>query len=680
MQWALGWLERNPLSGRLLMAMAVLLLPAVLIGSALPVLVKVWSADRKSVGTRVGQIYAFVIVGNVVGILVCAAWLIPATGLRVTAVILAGVLAVASVALGFAANDGQQKRSFGRTILRIGYWGILAGIVGLAVHVVNSPLRPGIADNGTWIVDHYVERASHTVAVTHASELPSNKRLMIDGVTIGESGGGVDEKQQVLAHLPFTIGDAQRSNVLTIGLGTGILAGDLVANEQVDSVTCVELSGAVIEASDWFREENRHVLENEKLKLVHGDGVHFLRRANSKFDVIVSDGKTRPGAASNLPFFSEEYYRICADALSEQGVFVQWVSLRCDENELQTILRTFCDKFPYGHVAIAAPDSVYLVGTRAPIFFNNDGIEDYLSAASTEQLKSYSWASADDFLSMYWLDQAVVAEALSDVAPNTFDRPVLENYAWESYGHSLSQQPTQFAAVQRLIDRDTESLLNGQPLDQCEHRATAKNMKVARKAAIELMTGESIRVAREENWLDQATVHFKKAVQLLPKLHRQIHIVDEFRRLARSAKQESDVGAEYSALINISELGVTTASEEHRMAVILDQSNQQEMAVQHYYKAAKLSDEQPRYLISLGESLLRLRKYSAALIRFDRAIERCSNAKINALADADLKSLATLLKGIALQKLGRRQDGEALILEALKANPELQDVYQRYAF
>ena len=148
MQWALGWLKRNPLSGRLLMAMAVLLLPAVLIGSALPVLVKVWSADRRSVGTRVGQIYAFVIVGNVVGILLCAAWLIPATGLRVTAVVLAAVCAAASVGLGFASSNGQQQTGLGRTILSGCYWGILAGTIGLAVHVVNSPLRPGIADNG----------------------------------------------------------------------------------------------------------------------------------------------------------------------------------------------------------------------------------------------------------------------------------------------------------------------------------------------------------------------------------------------------------------------------------------------------------------------------------------------------------------------------------------------------
>ena len=91
LKWVLGWLRQNPLLGRLLMAAAVLLLPAILIGTALPVLVKIWSTGKDSLSTRAGQIYGCVIVGNVVGVLVCACWLIPTFGLQVTAIILASV-------------------------------------------------------------------------------------------------------------------------------------------------------------------------------------------------------------------------------------------------------------------------------------------------------------------------------------------------------------------------------------------------------------------------------------------------------------------------------------------------------------------------------------------------------------------------------------------------------------
>ena len=680
MQWALGWLERNPLFGRLAMAVTVLLLPATLIGSALPVLVTLWSAGRSSVSTHAGQVYALVIIGNIVGVLVCAFWLIPSFGLRVSAVVLSAVCLMASLGMGCVARArADQQKTVGRAVLSLTYGMVLLGAVGLAIQVVNSSLRPGIADDGRWVVDHYVEQASHTVAVTHASESPTNKRLMIDGVTIGESGGGVDEKQQVLAHLPFVIGDARRGNVLTIGLGTGILAGELASNEQVDSVTCVELSAAVIEASNWFTEENRNVLQNGKLKLVHGDGVRYLRNAETAFDVIVSDGKSRPGAASNLPFFSAEYYRICADALSDQGVFVQWVSLRCDRNEFETILATFCHQFPYGHVAIAAPDSVYLVGARSPISFNDSVIEEYLQDGATERLKSYAWAAADDFLSMYWLDQSVVADALSDVAVNTFDQPVLENFAWASYGHSLSLQPTQLAVLQELIDTDTLSLFNGKGVDESQSPEAVARFKAGRRAAIELMAGEATLVAREEDWLDRSSAHFKRAVQELPKLNRQIHVVQEFRRLASEANQAADVNAEYSAIINISELAAANASEEFRMATILDQAARPDLAIEHFYNAAKLSEQHPRYVIALGEAMLRLRKYAGALRRFEQAIDRCEDLDPLEGANTNLLPTAKLLKGIALQKLGRPEAVE-IIQQVLQTNPELLGVYQQYGF
>ena len=677
LQSALAWLYDYPLVARLSLAAVVLLLPAILIGSALPVLVNLWSAGRASVGTRAGEIYACVIVGNVAGVLFCASYLIPTFGLRLTAIILAATCVVVSGGLFFMFAGG--KRSIFSTLTAAVYWVLLVGIVGLAVHVAYSPIKPGLSDDGSWVVDHYVEKASHTLAVTHASDNVTNKRLIIDGVTIGESGGGVDEKQQVLAHLPFMIGSVKRPEVLTIGLGTGILAGELASNEQVKSLTCVELSSAVIEASQWFDKENRSVLKNQKLKLIHGDGVHYLRNANRSFDVIVSDGKSRPGAASNLPFFSAEYYRLCAESLSDQGVFVQWVSLRCDLDELKTILFTFSNKFPYGHVAIAAPDSIYLVGTRSAIDFDPATIEDYLQSDATQRLKAYSWKAADDFLAMYWLDDQVVAASLENVIPNTFDRPVLDRFAWKSFRHSLSRQPTQLAVLQELIQSDGSSMLNDVPLEDSKGREAMKRFGAGRLAAIELMKGESIRNARQENWLDEATIHFKKALQHLPKLNRQSHLVGDFRALANEARTEGDASKEFSSLINISELNASNAEEEYRMAKILESQRATAPALQHYYKAAKLSDKHPKYLIAFGEALLNQRKYAHAQKQFELAIENFSAVSPAQLIDPKLEPRAKLLNAIMLQKLGRGEANTESIDEILQAHPDLLEVYWRLA-
>lgn len=680
LRWTLGWLEENPLLGRMGMAVSVLLLPAIVMGTALPVLVKIWSSGQNiSIGTKTGEIYACVIAGNVLGILACAGLLIPTFGLQATAVILASICMAASLGLFFlAAIQTSKRRTIGGCLLSTTYWAVIASLVGLAISITSSPVRPGLTESGAWIVEHYVEQANQTVAVMSNKETPSHKRLIIDGVTIGESGGGVDEKQQVLAHLPFVIGDTKRPEVLTIGLGTGILAGELAANDQVETVTCVELSSAVIDAARWFSEENREVLDDQKFKLIHGDGVQFLRACKTDFDVIVSDGKSRPGAASNLPFFSEEYYRICSESLSPTGVFVQWVSLRCDRSELETILRTFCGKFPFGHIALAAPDSVYLVGTQAPVSFNATWIEDYLKSPSTEKLRSYGWAATDDFLSMYWLDQTHVEKSLVNVSPNTFDRPVLENFAWASYQHSVSQRPTQLTMIEDLLEQDTSKLLNGQPLVDATDL-----LSTGREATTELVAGELIRFEGPENWLDSATVHFKKAVELLPNLHRQQHVVDDFRSLVGEAKSNQDVSLEFSALLNISELKGATADDEVRMGNILAGQNRGDLALQHFFNAVEISKQHPRYLITFGETLMQQQRHPSALRQFERALKSLQTASENSHTNDDLESLkplAELMKGIALLKLRRTAAGQKIVDEVLRDHPDLEDRLRRHLY
>ena len=199
---------------------------------------------------------------------------------------------------------------------------------------------------------------------------------------------------------------------------------------------------------------------------------------------------------------------------------------------METILKTFSGEFPFGHIAVAAPGSVYLVGTRSPVTFDPAVIEAYLQGSSTGVLKSYGWAAGDDVLAMYWLDQTVVQKALEDVSPNTFDRPVLENFTWASYGHSVFGLPTQLPLIQRLIEGDELSMFNGQPLRDSEFQPTAQLVGKGRLATAELIAAETILCAGEEDWLDRATVHFKKAIDLLPQLNRQQHVVKDFRALA----------------------------------------------------------------------------------------------------------------------------------------------------
>ncbi len=650
-RWCLEWIDSQPLFGRLTVALLVLFVPAFVMGMALPVLTQLWTSHQQQTAkSNVGQIYGWVILGNVMGLLICTHLLVPAVGLKGASLILSLLCLLVATTVRLSSPKKEQGSSRGKLVSHAGFAGVLLAASGIAAYLATVPLTAGLAEDKSWELEHYAENASHTVAVIQSTTDPNRKRLLVDGVTIGESGGGVDEKQQMLAHLPFCIGNELRRKVFSIGLGSGVLAGELLDIPEVESVTCVELSDAVIRAAEYFSEQTGNVLDQPKLSLLRGDGVRHLRASPPGFDVIISDGKSRPGASSNLPFFSREYYELCAQRLSGKGVFAQWVTLRCDRAELETILVTFRDSFPHGYVALGAPDSIYLVGSKIPLVLDANRIKKHLAQRCAESLKQYGWRSVDDFMSMAWIEDDHIGWLAESTSQNTFDRPVLERFAWKSFSHSVSFQKPQFDSVSKLLEEARQSGDGPLGIDGPERVLPTR----VRDAAGEILAAESILFAQKENWLDLATARYKKAMQILPGLNRQKTVVQAFRHLAASSREVDDRSMEYSALINIAELKFAKAEDEFRMAQILEGLGRYEAALLHTDNAVNLSDGDPKYRIALGECCMKLKKYHQAIRQFDLALETLSKSGDE---KSELSDQAKLLKAFAQQQLGQNSDG-----------------------
>ena len=149
-------------------------------------------------------------------------WLIPIAGLQSSLLVLAGI---AVAAAGLATT----------------HWNLSFLFAGLAVfgaggYLVATQQPIGLTDlSSNQHVPFYREGPVATVSVVVEDDDDSvevaSRRMVVDGIVIGENIGGVDEKQKMLAHLPLLIhamsntASPPRLNAISIGLGTGILAG-----------------------------------------------------------------------------------------------------------------------------------------------------------------------------------------------------------------------------------------------------------------------------------------------------------------------------------------------------------------------------------------------------------------------------------------------------------------------
>jgi spermidine synthase len=97
--------------------------------------------------------------------------------------------------------------------------------------------------------------------------------------------------------------DAWPRRVLQVGLGSASLTRFLARHRPAAKLTVVELLPDVVLAA---RQHFKLPPENERLRIVIGDGADYLARSSSRFDLVIVDGFDGQGESGMLdtkPFF-----------------------------------------------------------------------------------------------------------------------------------------------------------------------------------------------------------------------------------------------------------------------------------------------------------------------------------------------------------------------------------------
>ena len=404
----------------------LLLVPTTLIGMTFPLAAKIRVRSAQRLGSRVGEVYAANTLGNIAGAIIGGFVLLPAAGLQ-RSVVLLTLLNLAGAAWGLLPRG--EAGAGRRLLLRVAP--VVAVFLALSGFLVFWRPRPFVSveeGEGDRVL-YYREGLVSTVKVFQRADDGRQLVMLVDGIRIGQSSSGIDYKQQVLAHFPFLLRPAGAiANVLSIGLGTGIVAGEIARHPGVRAIDSVELSPPVIEAARLFSGYNGGVLDNPSVRITTDDGINFLKRTPAKYDAIVSDGKSRLGQAGNALFYSLDYYRSARNHLARGGLMIQWMPLEEIAADLRTIVRTFMAVFSHAYLWVGH-GSFFLAGLDEPLVLDLPHIERVLEAPETAHLKRYGWTAAE-IAALLVADSASVKEWLAqEDTINSLEKPVLEFYS-----------------------------------------------------------------------------------------------------------------------------------------------------------------------------------------------------------------------------------------------------------
>ena len=410
--------------GRFAIAFLIMLVPTTLIGMVFPLAGVLHVRRAGRLGGELGQVYGALTLGNIAGALLAAFVLLPLAGMQ-RGIVLASAASLASAAWGFLPAL-RAPRPWLRASPALAAAALWAGLLALWHPPPFKSVEEGPADP----VRFYQEGLVSTVKVIQRAGDASQLVMLVDGVRIGQSSAGIDNKQQVLAHFPFLLRPGRPpARVLSIGLGTGILIGEVARHPGVESIECVELSPSVIEGAGQFSAYNGGVLRDPRVRVVEDDGVDFLKRSPARYDAIISDGKSRLGQSGNALFYAREYYQSARRHLAPGGVMIQWMPLEEVAEDLRIIVRTFLAEFPYGYLFLAH-DSSFLVGMQEPLSLDLPRLQRELDAPAAAHLRRHGWRDAAEIASLLVAGRSSAKAWLAhEGTVNSLEHPVLEFYS-----------------------------------------------------------------------------------------------------------------------------------------------------------------------------------------------------------------------------------------------------------
>ena len=261
---------------------------------------------------------------------------------------------------------------------------------------------------------------------------------------------------KVLGHLPFLLREKMK-RVAVIALGTGTTANAVHLWPDPEELHVVEISAAVVSLVDHFGKDGPATAPvpapfrvDPRTRTHVTDGRRFIARRPAGSLDLISMEPLLPYAPGTVPLYTREFYRYCAQALSDDGLIVQWVPTHSmPASYFRTLLATFARGFDH-HSVWLFNHSTLLIGSKRPHLPPIDELRQRMNEmppAARRDLHAAGIAAAGDLIAAMVGTDALRVCTEPDLND---DRPFLERLGYWSAGTKLGFLPQNLAVLREI--------------------------------------------------------------------------------------------------------------------------------------------------------------------------------------------------------------------------------------
>ena len=622
-----------------LIAAAIMLVPATLMGMAFPVVCRIVSRSSSKIGASVGGVYAANTVGCIFGPLVTGFILVRALGTQWTIVLIAILnLIVATVII-------LKERNLLRTTLLSLVWvGAGAGILFIPSDLLYQYYNVSEKSFDSRVKILYAHEGLECITTVHEYPPPSRQRVISTGsVNVAGTGMTLRTTQKLQAHIPLLVHPAPKE-LLQIGFGSGETSG-IVTGYDIDRLDLVDISEGVLKTSArYFEDINKGVVDHPKFHPIIMDGANYLRVTDKKYDVIMNDA-TWPFLAGCNALYTRDHFEAGRSCLKPGGFMTSWFPLDMSVGDFKILLKTINEVFPHVQVWVGVTHRnkhCLVLGSMERAMIDTPRFLERFGRFAAPDLREVGLHQPAVFLSCLVMDEKAFGPKVAGAPLNTNDNPVLE--------FSSRRRTGMFTDMRDIFQFivDTRMFLHGsscEPINYLSRRESLEKsareefsgkVRAATSAATHILGAVILRESEDERfmvWLDEAEQIFPghPGVRYLRSEVNQIASIDpadlakaDLKKLMRISNEMLKTGNTAKALEILREADRRFPGDhrvQFKLGFVYNKLGKLQEAATVYKEAVRLKPDFVQCLNNLGLVLVNLGDLDGGIDAYRRALE-----------------------------------------------------------
>ncbi|MDM8561061.1 hypothetical protein [Candidatus Parabeggiatoa sp. HSG14] len=444
----------------------IIMLPAtVCAGMTLPLLTYYLISKGYGEGS-IGSIYAANTLGAIIGIVLGVQFIMPELGVKSLITIGGGLDILLGLALLWYAGKGFNK-------IRWSFAAIVTSVILITsilwVELDTVKMASGVFRHGKIPKDQQVQVLFHKDGKTASVDLFQSQlgKLTIStngkpDAAIGQEKPTPDEPTMILlAALPWAIHD-QAKTVATIGFGSGMTSHVLLSIPSIERVDTIEIEPAMVEGAKGFGDRVANVFNDPRSHIHIEDAKAYFTNHQKKYDLIISE-PSNPWVSGVAGLFSQEFYQLVRNYISEKGLFVQWFHVyEIDTTLVASVLKALSPNFEdYTLYMAGANDLLIIASTHGKVGIPSEKIFDIPELAT--ELSRIGISSQQDILLRKLGSKGILDPLFNsyNIAANSDYFPVLDLGAVRT--RYLNENARELQRL-RLVAAPLIETLEGQPV------------------------------------------------------------------------------------------------------------------------------------------------------------------------------------------------------------------------